>query len=70
MATGNQFSEPEPSFEEGRTLLNGSTLDENNQVVQSLEFATSQQIEEENKERMEEEKFDRLDHVDDQMLMT
>jgi hypothetical protein len=30
LATGNTFVEPVPSFEEGRTLLNGSTLDENN----------------------------------------
>jgi hypothetical protein len=30
LATGNTFMEPVPSFEEGRTLLNGSTLDENN----------------------------------------
>jgi hypothetical protein len=33
LATGQTFVEPAPSFEEGRTLLNGSTLDENNQVV-------------------------------------
>ena len=29
------FSEMEPSYDEGRTLLNGNTLDKDNQVVEA-----------------------------------
>jgi len=50
LATGKPFEESEPSFDEGRTLLNGNTLDQNNQVInviENLAFAQSQLIEEE-----------------------
>ena len=33
LSTGNAFTEAEPSVEDGRTLMDGSMLDDNNQVV-------------------------------------
>lgn len=71
LATGNQFSEPEPSVDEGRTLLNGSTLDANNQVVvESLDFAKSQLIEEEESKGPATDPTEDDKHPDSEILAT
>lgn len=40
MATGKSFEEAEPTVEEGRLLLNGNTLNDNNEVVNVVDSMT------------------------------
>ena len=71
LATGAAFGEPEPSFEDGRTLLNGNLLDENNQIVQEpMEFDKSNQMEEEVKEESKQNREEEPFNPDAEMLLT